>query len=146
MSEDLWLIVVIVVSTIISSFLAMAETALTRISKVDAITLEDEGRRGAAKLSRLVEHPERFLNPVLPSPASELPSLAASVLGGSYRFCASVGPLGILFHEPELSGLMGQLRQQRGDARRPVNRELCHGRVQKWQALGLSRRRDARHD
>jgi CBS domain containing-hemolysin-like protein len=65
MSEDVGLIVVIVVSTVLSSFLAMAETALTRISKVDAITLEEEGRRGAAKLSRLVEHPERFLNPVL---------------------------------------------------------------------------------
>jgi putative hemolysin len=65
MSEDVGLIIVIVISTVVSSFLAMAETALTRISRVDAITLEEEGRRWAGKLARLVEHPERYLNPVL---------------------------------------------------------------------------------
>jgi CBS domain containing-hemolysin-like protein len=64
-SEDVWLIVIVVVATFISAFLAMAETALTRVGKVDAITLEDEGRRWARQLFRLVEHPERFLNPVL---------------------------------------------------------------------------------
>ena len=65
MSSDVWLIVIIVVSTFVSGFLAMAETALTRVGKVDAITLEEEGRRWSRQLSRLVEHPERFLNPVL---------------------------------------------------------------------------------
>ena len=64
-SSDLWLVLVIVVATIVASFLAMAETALTRVSKVDALSLEDEGRRWAKQLGRLVEHPERFLNPVL---------------------------------------------------------------------------------
>jgi CBS domain containing-hemolysin-like protein len=65
MNEDFWLIVVVVVATIVASFLAMAETALTRVTTVDAISLEDEGRRWAKQLGRLVEHPERFLNPVL---------------------------------------------------------------------------------
>jgi CBS domain containing-hemolysin-like protein len=65
MSEDFWLIVVVIVATIVASFLAMAETALTRVTTVDAISLEDEGRRWARQLGRLVEHPERFLNPVL---------------------------------------------------------------------------------
>ena len=62
---DVWLIVVIVVSTILASFLAMAETALTRINRAKAMALEDEGRRWSKQLVRLVEHPERFLNPVL---------------------------------------------------------------------------------
>src|SRR3954468_22971898 len=50
---------------IFTGFLAMAETALTRMNRVKAATMRDEGRRGAALLYRLVEHPERTLNPVL---------------------------------------------------------------------------------
>ncbi|MDP9071679.1 MAG: hemolysin family protein [Actinomycetota bacterium] len=49
----------------LAGFFALAETSLTRISRVKAITLEEEGRRGASRLTRLVEHPEGFLNPVL---------------------------------------------------------------------------------
>ncbi len=49
----------------IAAVLAMAETALTRTNRIKALTLQEEGRRGAAALVRLVEHPERFLNPVL---------------------------------------------------------------------------------
>src|SRR5437588_5437462 len=43
----------------------MSETALTHTNKVRAIALEEEGDKRAASLARLVEHPERFLNPVL---------------------------------------------------------------------------------
>ena len=50
---------------LLAGFFAMSETSLTRISRIKAMTMEEEGRRGAAKLARLVEHPERFLNPVL---------------------------------------------------------------------------------
>jgi magnesium and cobalt exporter, CNNM family len=64
-SSDVALIVVVVVAAIVSSFLAMAETALTRVSRVKAIALEEEGRRWAPQLARLVAHPEQFLNPVL---------------------------------------------------------------------------------
>ncbi|MDQ4069760.1 MAG: hemolysin family protein [Actinomycetota bacterium] len=48
-----------------AAFLALAETSLTRTNRVKALTLAEEGRRGAHALVRLVEHPERFLNPVL---------------------------------------------------------------------------------
>jgi putative hemolysin len=43
----------------------MSETALTRVNRVKALTLSEEKRRGSQALVRLVEHPERFLNPVL---------------------------------------------------------------------------------
>src|SRR5437763_2277293 len=43
----------------------MAETALTRMNRVKAGALADEGRHGSATLLKLVEHPERTLNPVL---------------------------------------------------------------------------------
>ncbi len=62
--SDGLLVLLILVSTVVASFLAMAETALTRVSRVKALTLE-EGDRRSAKLGRLVEHPERYLNPVL---------------------------------------------------------------------------------
>ena len=48
-----------------AAILAMAETALTRINRIKAMTMAEEKRRGSAALVRLVEHPERFLNPVL---------------------------------------------------------------------------------
>ncbi len=62
---DAVLIVVIVVLLVFSGVLALAETSLTRMSRVKAVTLQEEGRRGAGVLVRLIEHPERFLNPIL---------------------------------------------------------------------------------
>jgi len=56
---------VAIVLIAISGFLAAAETALTRMNLVKALTLQDRGRRGAGKLARLVERPERWLNPLL---------------------------------------------------------------------------------
>jgi putative hemolysin len=59
------LIAVIVVLLVFSGILALAETSLVRTSRVKAKSLADERRRGARQLVRLVEKPERFLNPVL---------------------------------------------------------------------------------
>ena len=59
------LIAVIVVLLAGSSFLALAETSLTRMSRVKAISLHETRRRGAQLLLKLIEHPETFLNPIL---------------------------------------------------------------------------------
>ena len=59
----LWITVFVLIGT--AAFLAMAETSLTRMNRVKAMTLQEEGRRGSGALLRLVEHPERFLNPIL---------------------------------------------------------------------------------
>ena len=48
-----------------AGFLALSETSLTRVNRVKALTLLEENHRGAAHLVRLVEHPERFLSPLL---------------------------------------------------------------------------------
>jgi len=64
-STDWILLAVVVVLLLAAAALALAETSLTRISKVKAISLADERRRGARQLVRLVERPEQFLNPVL---------------------------------------------------------------------------------
>ena len=62
---DWLLLAVIVVLLVFSGLLALAETSLVRTTRVKAKSLLDEHRRGARQLARLVDHPERFLNPVL---------------------------------------------------------------------------------
>ncbi|MDQ1374528.1 MAG: magnesium and cobalt exporter, family, partial [Actinomycetota bacterium] len=49
----------------IAAFFALAETALTRLNKVKARTLAEEGRRRGRVLLKLIDHPETFLNIVL---------------------------------------------------------------------------------
>jgi magnesium and cobalt exporter, CNNM family len=63
--SDVAILIAIVLLIALSGFFAMSETALTRTNKVRAIALEEEGDKRAGTLGRLVEHPERFLNPVL---------------------------------------------------------------------------------
>jgi CBS domain containing-hemolysin-like protein len=62
---DLVMVTAIVVLLAIATFLSVAETALTRMSKVKAQALVEANRRGSGPLLRLVEKPETFLNPVL---------------------------------------------------------------------------------
>ena len=65
-STDIWMLVAIVVLLLILAFLAMAETALNRISKVKAQAIADSsGTRSARQLARLANHPERFINALL---------------------------------------------------------------------------------
>lgn len=62
---DVAMIVTIVILLSVSTYLAIAETALTRMTKAKAQALAEDQRRGARKLLGLVTHPERFLNVVL---------------------------------------------------------------------------------
>jgi putative hemolysin len=62
---DIAMIATIVVLMVVTTFLALAETALTRMSRSKAQALaEGRGTKGE-KLLWLVARPERFLNPVL---------------------------------------------------------------------------------
>mgnify|MGYP003331628858 CR=1 FL=1 len=66
MSGSEWVIVAaIVVLFAFSTLLALSETAFTRTSRIRAIALEEEGRRGASRLVRMLEHPEQTLNSLL---------------------------------------------------------------------------------
>jgi CBS domain containing-hemolysin-like protein len=64
-TADVWMIVAIFAILICLAFLAVAETAITRMNVVKAQTLADRGKASGRLLVRLVERPERFLNPVL---------------------------------------------------------------------------------
>jgi len=50
---------------VIAALLAAAETAITRMGRIRAIRLEEEGRRGAKALVRIAENPAQYLNVVL---------------------------------------------------------------------------------
>ena len=58
----LWIVVVILV--ILGSVLAVAEASLTRMSRVRAIALREEGRRNARILEELESNPPRYLNSI----------------------------------------------------------------------------------
>jgi CBS domain containing-hemolysin-like protein len=64
-TSDWYMLIGVLALVTLAAFFALSETSLTRMNKVKALTLEDEGRRGAARLARLAEHPERWLNLVL---------------------------------------------------------------------------------
>jgi len=65
MTRDIVLGLAALVLVAASGGLALAETALTRMNLVRALTLQEQGRRGSAQLARLMERPERWLNPLL---------------------------------------------------------------------------------
>ena len=64
-TADLAMVIVIAVLISIAGYVALAETALTRMNKVKAMTLAEEQPRRGKALLRLIGHPERFLNPLL---------------------------------------------------------------------------------
>ncbi|HET6966582.1 MAG TPA: hemolysin family protein [Acidimicrobiales bacterium] len=74
------LLVVVVLLVFVTGFLAMSETAITRISKVKAHAMVEEGRRRSKTLQRLVEHIDRVLPVVLFS--LEMSTLVAATLVG----------------------------------------------------------------
>jgi CBS domain containing-hemolysin-like protein len=55
----------VVILLALSAVLALAETSLVRTSRSRARALVDQKVRGARSLARLIEHPEKFLAPVL---------------------------------------------------------------------------------
>lgn len=59
-----WLWVLVVVFVLLGSLMALAESALTRMSRVRALSFQEEGRRNAALLAKLESDPPRYLNSV----------------------------------------------------------------------------------
>jgi CBS domain containing-hemolysin-like protein len=61
-----WLAVIIVLVTIlVVGFLGASEVTITRMNRVRALRLREEGRRGSVQLVRIVENPAPYLNVVL---------------------------------------------------------------------------------
>jgi magnesium and cobalt exporter, CNNM family len=66
MSSTDWLLIgAVVVLFLASIWLAMSETAFTRMNRIRALALADEGNRRARRLTAMLERPEQTLNVVL---------------------------------------------------------------------------------
>jgi putative hemolysin len=78
--EDASLIALAAVLVVFSALLALSETAITRTTRVKAIAMAEERRRGAGSLLKIVEKPERNLPVVLF--ALEICTLVAATLVG----------------------------------------------------------------
>jgi len=66
MTSSDWLILAIVIVLFVSSIvLAMAEMAFTRMNRIRALALEEDGRKGAARLAKMLERPEQTINSLL---------------------------------------------------------------------------------
>ncbi|HYH28195.1 MAG TPA: hemolysin family protein [Actinomycetota bacterium] len=59
-----WLWVAVVVMVAFGSVLAMAEASISRMSRVRALALQEEGRRNAGLLERIESDPPRYLNAI----------------------------------------------------------------------------------
>ena len=65
MSAETLMIVAIVILFLFSTLLALSETAFVRTSRIRAIALDEDGRKGAGRLVRMLERPEATLNSLL---------------------------------------------------------------------------------
>ncbi|HZA26799.1 MAG TPA: hemolysin family protein [Actinomycetota bacterium] len=59
-----WLWAVVALLVVFGSLLAVAETSISRMSRVRAIALREEGRRNAALLEQIEADPARYLNSI----------------------------------------------------------------------------------
>jgi CBS domain containing-hemolysin-like protein len=64
-AADWYIIAAVGLLTMVGVFLALAETGLTRMTRIRAIHLAEQGKPGSRQLASLVEQPARFLNLVL---------------------------------------------------------------------------------
>jgi len=58
-------VVSVAVLIVLAGIMAASEVAVTRMNRVRAYRLQEEGRRGSASLVRIVEHPAKYLNVIL---------------------------------------------------------------------------------
>jgi putative hemolysin len=64
MTGVVWAIVAIAFLFVLAVAVAIAETGFLRMNRVRALALEEEGAKGASRLVRMLEHPERTVNAV----------------------------------------------------------------------------------
>jgi CBS domain containing-hemolysin-like protein len=58
-------VVTVAVLVVLAGVMAASEVAITRMNRVRAYRLQEEGERGSSSLVRIVEHPPKYLNVIL---------------------------------------------------------------------------------
>ncbi len=85
---DWWTLGAVLVLIVLAGVFAASEIALSRIGRVHALHLSEEGKRGSGYLVRISHDPARFLNPVL------VATLACHILGTTLATTVAVRNLG----------------------------------------------------
>ena len=121
---DAALLALVVVLIAFTGFLAMAETSLTRVSKVKAVALVEEKRRGAQTVLRLVEQIDKVLPVVLFS--LELCTLVAATLVGvlAEHFLGGVGVVAATAFEVIVVFVVAELAPKTWAVQRPERAAL----------------------
>jgi CBS domain containing-hemolysin-like protein len=87
-SGDWWTLAAVGLLILAAALLAASETSVTRMTRIRALSLEEQKRRGASFLVRVTTDPARYLNPVL------VATLACHVLGTTLATTVAVRHLG----------------------------------------------------
>lgn len=90
---DLWLLFVVIVLVLVAAVLALAETAITRMTRPRAAALVEQGVKGSERVLSIVENLERDLNAVYLS-VNIVQTVQAALVG---VLCANLfGSLGVV--------------------------------------------------
>jgi putative hemolysin len=78
--QEITYLVIGIICVILSAFFASAEIAFINLQRIRLKHLQDSGRRGADRVAKILERPERFLSVVLTSVS--VTETVAVALGG----------------------------------------------------------------
>jgi CBS domain containing-hemolysin-like protein len=141
---DVVLLVVVLILVAAATVLAVAETAITRMSRSKAAGLAESGRRGGERVQRIVEHLERDLNAIYLAvnivqtvQASLVGVLASRLFGGIGVAIGIVLNVVVLFTLAEAAPKTWALQHTERAALGTAALVEFIGRVLRWPARGL---------
>ena len=144
MTVDIWLGVAAVVLVLLAAVLAVAETALTQMTKARATAMVEQGRRGADRVQRIVANIERDLNGVYlavnvvqTSQAAIVGLLAVKLFGGWGAFVGVLLNVAVLFALAEAAPKTWALQHPERAALLTAPVVEGVGKVLRWPARGL---------
>ena len=144
MTMDLWLGLAALVLVLLAAVLAVAETAVTQMTRARAAALVEQGRKGAERVQRIVENIERDLNGVFlavnivqTSQAAIVGLLAVRIFGGWGGFVGVLLNVAVLFTVAEAAPKTWALQHPERAALLTAPLVDLVGKILRWPARGL---------
>ena len=144
MTLEVWLGVAAVVLVLFAAVLAVAETAMTQLTRARASAMVEQGRRGADRVQRIVDNIERDLNGVYlavnivqTSQSAIVGLLAVKIFGGWGAFVGVLLNVAVLFALAEAAPKTWALQHPERAALLTAPLVEGVGKVLRWPARGL---------
>jgi CBS domain containing-hemolysin-like protein len=141
---EVWLGVAAVVLVLFAAVLAVAETAMTQLTRARASAMVEQGRRGADRVQRIVDNIERDLNGVYlavnivqTSQSAIVGLLAVKIFGGWGAFVGVLLNVAVLFALAEAAPKTWALQHPERAALLTAPLVEGVGKVLRWPARGL---------